>query len=78
LLRTGDIVTIDVDARSIRMEVQDEEIACRQAAWVPPAPRYERGYGFAFSKHIEQADQGCDFDFLRTDFGAPVEEPAIY
>ena len=78
LLRTGDIVSIDVDARSIRMEVPDEEIARRRAAWVPPAPRYERGYGYAFSKHIEQADQGCDFDFLRTDFGAPVEEPAIY
>ncbi|MES2711298.1 MAG: L-arabinonate dehydratase [Pseudomonadota bacterium] len=78
LLRTGDIVTIDVDARSIRMDVSDEEIAQRRAAWVPPAPRYERGYGFAFSKHIEQADQGCDFDFLRTDFGAPVDEPAIY
>ncbi|MBR0655162.1 L-arabinonate dehydratase [Plastoroseomonas arctica] len=78
LLRTGDIVAIDVDARSIRMEVSDEEIARRRAAWVPPSPRYERGYGFAFSKHIEQADQGCDFDFLRTDFGAPVEEPAIY
>ncbi len=78
LLRTGDVVTIDVDARSIRMEVPDDEIARRRAAWVPPAPRYERGYGYAFSKHIEQADQGCDFDFLRTDFGAPVEEPAIY
>ena len=78
LLRTGDVVTIDVDARSIRMEVPDDEIARRRAAWVPPAPRYERGYGYAFSKHIAQADQGCDFDFLRTDFGAPVEEPAIY
>ena len=78
LLRTGDVVTLDVDARSIRMEVSDEELAARRAAWKPPEPRYERGYGWAFSKHIQQADQGCDFDFLRTEFGAPVPEPAIY
>ncbi|RYC30079.1 dihydroxy-acid dehydratase [Lichenibacterium minor] len=78
LLRTGDIVTLDVDARSIRMEISDEELAARRAAWTPPPVRYERGYGWAFSKHIQQADQGCDFDFLRTEFGAPVPEPAIF
>ena len=78
LLRTGDIVSIDVAARSIRMEVSDEELAARRAAWAPPAPRFERGYGWMFSQHIQQADQGCDFDFLRTEFGAPVAEPVIY
>ncbi len=78
LLQTGDIVSLDVDARSIRMEVSDEELARRRAAWAPPAPRYERGYGYMFSKHIQQANEGCDFDFLRTEFGAPVPEPAIY
>jgi dihydroxy-acid dehydratase len=31
-----------------------------------------------FARHISQADQGCDFDFLRSDFGAPAGEPAIY
>ena len=44
----------------------------------PPPPRYERGYGWMFSRHILQADQGCDFDFLETEFGAPVAEPVIY
>jgi dihydroxy-acid dehydratase len=78
LLRTGDIVSIDVEARAIRMEVSDEEIAKRRAAWQPPPARYERGYGWIFSRHIQQANEGCDFDFLRTDFGAPVLEPAIY
>ena len=78
LLRTGDTVSVDVDARSIRMEVGDAELAARRAAWTPPAPRYERGYGWMYTKHIEQADQGCDFDFLRTEFGEPVGEPAIY
>ncbi|AWN53894.1 L-arabinonate dehydratase [Methylobacterium sp. 17Sr1-1] len=78
LLRTGDIVSVDVEARSIRMEVSDEELESRRAAWTPPAPRYERGYGVMFSRHIQQADEGCDFDFLRTEYGAPVPEPAIY
>ena len=78
LLKTGDIVEVDVPARSINMRVPEEELARRRAAWTPPPVRYERGYGFMFTKHIQQADQGCDFDFLRTDFGAPVPEPAIY
>jgi dihydroxyacid dehydratase/phosphogluconate dehydratase len=78
LLRTGDIVSIDVPARSIRMEVSDAEVARRRAAWTPPPPRFERGYGFMFSQHIQQANEGCDFDFLRTEFGTPVSEPAIY
>ncbi|MCB4820775.1 L-arabinonate dehydratase [Roseicella aerolata] len=78
LLRTGDIVSIDVDARTINMEVPEEELARRRAEWTPPPVRYERGYGWMFTKHIQQANEGCDFDFLRTDFGAPVSEPAIY
>ena len=78
LLQTGDIITLDVDARTIDMEVSAEELARRRAALVPPAPRYERGYGYMFSKHIQQANEGCDFDFLRTEFGAPVPEPVIY
>ncbi|WP_420103233.1 L-arabinonate dehydratase [Bosea sp. (in: a-proteobacteria)] len=78
LVRTGDIITIDVPSRSIRMEVSDEELARRQAELTPPPPRYERGYGWMFSRHIGQADEGCDFDFLRTDFGAPVSEPVIF
>ena len=78
LLQTGDIVSIDVDARSIRMEVSDEELARRRAQWVPPPVRFERGYGWVFTKHVQQANEGCDFDFLKTDFGAPVSEPVIY
>jgi dihydroxy-acid dehydratase len=78
LLQTGDIVSVDVDARSIRMEVSDEELARRRAAWTPPEARFERGYGWVFTKHIQQANEGCDFDFLRTEFGAPVPEPVIY
>jgi dihydroxy-acid dehydratase len=78
LLRAGDIVSIDVPARSIRMEVSEAELARRRAAWTAPPKRFERGYGFMFTQHIQQANEGCDFDFLRTEFGAPVSEPAIY
>ena len=78
LLKTGDIISIDVDARTINIEVSDDEIARRRADWTAPPVRFERGYGWVYTKHIQQADKGCDFDFLRTDFGAPVSEPVIY
>jgi dihydroxy-acid dehydratase len=78
LVRTGDLISVDVAARRIHLEVSDDELAARRAAWVPPAPRFERGYGWMFSRHILQADEGCDFDYLETAFGAPVAEPDIY
>ena len=77
LIKTGDIIELDVPNRSLRVDLSDEGLEKRRQAWVAPAPRYERGYGHMYTKHIEQADKGCDFDFLRTDFGAPVDEPEI-
>jgi dihydroxy-acid dehydratase len=78
LVNTGDRISVDVPARRIHLEVSDDELARRKAAWTPPLPRYERGYGWMFGRHILQANEGCDFDFLETSFGAPVPEPAIY
>jgi dihydroxy-acid dehydratase len=78
LVRTGDLVTVDVPNRSIHMHVSDEELARRRAAWTPPPPRFERGWGHMFTQHIRQAHEGCDFDYLETSFGAPNAEPAIY
>ena len=77
LVKTGDKITVDVPARSIRLEVADAELEKRRAALPAPKPRYERGYGWMFSRHIRQANDGCDFDFLETQFGKPVDEPAI-
>ncbi|WMS42604.1 L-arabinonate dehydratase [Acuticoccus sp. MNP-M23] len=78
LLQNGDIIELDVPNRTLNMAVSDEELAARRAAWVPPEPRYGRGYGVMFSKHIQQANDGCDFDFLTTDFGEKVPEPEIH
>ena len=78
LVKTGDTITIDIPARSITLNVSDAELEARRIALPKPQPRYERGYGWMFSRHIKQADQGCDFDFLETKFGAPVSEPVIF
>jgi dihydroxy-acid dehydratase len=78
LVRTGDRITVDVPARRIHLQVSDEELAARRAAWAPPPARYERGYGWLFGQHILQADEGCDFDFLETNFGKAVPEPDIF
>jgi len=76
LVREGDVIELDVPGRKLTLKVGDEELARRRAAWKPPAPRYERGYGAMFARHITQANEGCDFDFLER--GAPTGEPEIH
>ncbi|MFN4210057.1 MAG: dihydroxy-acid dehydratase, partial [Devosia sp.] len=78
LLRTGDIVRLDLPNRRLDMLVEAEEIERRRAAWTPPPPHYERGWGWMYSRHVTQADKGCDFDFLERDFGRLAGEPDIY
>ncbi|MFD9903711.1 L-arabinonate dehydratase [Streptomyces sp. NPDC059063] len=64
LVRTGDPITLDVEARSLRLDVTEEELSRRRAAWTPPPNRYERGYGALHNDQITQANTGCDFAFL--------------
>ncbi|WP_199549097.1 L-arabinonate dehydratase [Streptomyces sp. N35] len=64
LVRTGDLITLDVAARSLSLDVDDAELERRRAEWSPPPERYERGYGALYAEHITQADTGCDFGFL--------------
>ena len=78
LVRTGDMIELDVRARTITMKVSDVELARRRAELPERKPRYERGFGWMFTKHVRQAHEGCDFDFLETEHGAPVPEPEIY
>jgi dihydroxy-acid dehydratase len=77
LIETGDMIEVDVPNRILNVDISDVEMAERREKWVAPPPRYERGWGQMYTQHIEQADKGCDFDFLRTDFGDPVPEPEI-
>ncbi|CAM5687051.1 Dihydroxy-acid dehydratase OS=Streptomyces violarus OX=67380 GN=FHS41_008090 PE=3 SV=1 [Streptomyces violarus] len=64
LVRTGDSITLDVEARTLQLHVDDEELQRRRADWTPPPTRYERGYGALYNEQITQADTGCDFEFL--------------
>jgi dihydroxy-acid dehydratase len=75
-VQTGDEIEVDVAERRIHLHVAEEDLARRRAAWVPPQPRYQRGYGAMFAQHIGQADEGCDFDFLQA--GSPTPEPDIH
>jgi dihydroxy-acid dehydratase len=72
LVRDGDEIALDVENRRIDLLVDDEELARRAAAWTAPAPHESarRGWGWLNATHVLQADQGCDFDFLRADWGA--------
>ncbi len=78
LLRSGDRVRISVKERAVDMLVPEAEIAARKAAWTAPEPRFRRGYGWMFARHISQANEGCDFDYLQSDFGSGPGEPDIF
>ncbi len=65
LIRDGDTITLDVPARRLDLEVSEDELAARRAAWTPPGTaRAERGYKRLHLDHVTQADEGCDLDFL--------------
>jgi len=76
LVRTGDLIELDVPARRLMLRVDDAELMRRRRLWKAPAPRYQRGYGALFQKHVRQADEGCDFDFLEGT--APTPDPEIH
>jgi dihydroxy-acid dehydratase len=75
-VQTGDFIELDVAARRLHLDISDDEIARRRAAWEPPQPRAARGYGAIFSEHVSQANEGCDFDVLGP--GPPLTEPEIH
>jgi hypothetical protein len=71
------------DADGLRPEglgrqARDRDGRRRRARWQPRPPRFGRGYGWTFSQHIPQANDGCDMDFLRTEFGPTAGEPDIF
>jgi dihydroxy-acid dehydratase len=65
LVRDGDEIELDVAGRVLNVQISEHELERRKREWQPPAAAFERGYGRLFLEHVLQADQGCDFDFLR-------------
>jgi dihydroxy-acid dehydratase len=65
MVRDGDIIQLDVPARKLNLLISGEEMARRNAGWIPPKPKFARGYGMLNQLHVMQADTGCDFDFLQ-------------
>jgi dihydroxyacid dehydratase/phosphogluconate dehydratase len=76
LVHDGDLVELDVAARKLALHAGEDELEKRRADWHPPAPKYGRGYGALYLRHITQANEGCDFDFLAA--GPPTPEPEIH
>jgi dihydroxy-acid dehydratase len=76
LIQNGDLIELGVNARRLNVQLDDTELARRRSLRPEPRARYPRGYGRLFLEHIQQANDGCDFDFLLGD--ERIEEPAIY
>ena len=76
LVRTGDEISLDVEARSLELRVDADELARRRAAWKPPPRPFTRGFTRLYQDHVTQAHEGCDFDFLEGT--APSPEPPIF
>jgi L-arabonate dehydrase len=72
LVRDGDLIRLDVPARSLELLVDDAELARRRAAWVPSHPVADRGYVSLYQKHVQQAHLGADMDFLQGGSGSEV------
>jgi dihydroxy-acid dehydratase len=76
LVKTGDMIELDIPARRLQLLVSDDELERRRSAWKAPPPRYTRGYGAIFAEHVTQANEGCDFAILARRDAVP--EPDIY
>jgi len=72
VVRTGDMIELDVEARRIHLEISDDELAARLAAWTPAAPMFTSGYSKLFVDMVEGADTGADFGILKGNRGNEV------
>ncbi len=78
LLETGDIIEINLDLRSINMLVDEKTLLQRKKKIKKNYPKAGRGWLWMYSNHVRQANEGCDFDFLESDFGISAKEPDIF
>lgn len=72
LVKSGDEILLDAPNRKLELLVDDRELAARRAAWTPPPAVADRGYAWLHIKHVQQADKGCDLDFLAGASGSEV------
>jgi dihydroxy-acid dehydratase len=75
LVEDGDEIELDVPARKLHLHISEAEFTVRRSEWKPPEPKYGRGYGQLFIKHVLQANEGCDFDFLTRGEPNPIPTP---
>ena len=72
VVKTGDVISLDVAQRTLMLEVADEELSMRKQKWKPIHKKYDRGYVMLYQQHVEQASQGADMDFLKGGSGSEV------
>ncbi|WP_419805327.1 IlvD/Edd family dehydratase [Terriglobus sp.] len=72
LVQNGDLITLDLESRTLELHVSDEDLAVRRALWQPPTNTPDRGYTKLYIEHVMQADVGADFDFLVGRSGSTV------
>ena len=72
IVRTGDVIELDVEARRLHLDISDEELAARLSQWKPAIDQPKSGYAWLHQQHVEGADTGADLDFLKGCRGAPV------
>ena len=78
LVRDGDWIELDVPNRRLTLDVSDEELAARRAAWTPPARTYQRGWGHLYVEQVMQADRGADLRFLLPEVPAAAPKLLTY
>ena len=76
LVKTGDMIELDVEQRRLHLDVSEQELARRRANWTPPQPHSDRGWVKLYQEHVQQAHLGCDLDFLIGKSGSAVPRPA--
>jgi L-arabonate dehydrase len=72
VVKTGDVISLDVAHRTLMIEVSEDELSVRKQNWKPIHKKYDRGYVMLYQQHVEQASQGADMDFLKGGSGSEV------
>jgi dihydroxy-acid dehydratase len=65
VVKTGDMIEVDVPARRLHLDIPDDELAARLADWAPHHERATSGYAWLHQEHVEGADTGADLTFLK-------------